>query len=163
VLTLAPIACPSSEKLSISCMEYMVGTCVDCPYSIRHYRHGDVRKLPLRFKTVLTVARAAKASSATTSIALVRLAAASSLSSVLLRQEWEKHLNSGATRSNPAFSRLLWIFIVGNAVPALAQWCGAIAIVVITFATEGSNIHRYRWVLLVRTPFSIPESCRRTV
>jgi hypothetical protein len=128
----------------------MVGECFDCSYSIRHHPYGNVGKLTLNFETALTVARSLETVSATTSLSFIRLAVASSTSSALVGKELRKHINSGARQIDQGFPRLLWVFVVTNAIAALAQWCSGISIIVITLATRSISIWWYQWVFLVR-------------
>lgn len=118
----------------------MVVERVDCPYSIRFHPHGNVGKLSLFSEVVLTVPRAVEASSATTSLSFVRFAVASILSSALSGKELKKHMHSGAAQSHQAYPRLLWVFIVTNAVAALVQLYGSISIVIITLASKDNNV-----------------------
>jgi hypothetical protein len=91
-----------------------------------------------------------EATSATTSLLLVRLAAASSLSSALSWLKLNEHANSGAAQSNSAFLRLLWLFIATNVLLASVQMCGGIAIVIIALAAKSHKIWWYQWIFLVR-------------
>jgi hypothetical protein len=64
-------------------------------------------------------------------------------------KELKNHMNSGAARNDLAFPRSLRIFTAANAVPALAQMCGGIAIVVTALVTKSDDIWWYRWIIVV--------------
>jgi len=110
---------------------------------------------------MLTIARAIEAASITTSLSLVRFAFASSLSSAVLTKCLIHHKRSGAVqRTLPrrkrslTLSQFLLASITFNAIPALTQACGGIAIVATGLAYKNDNTWMYSFIILVQNLIS---------